>query len=102
MLPDDVVSAYYQQVEGASMSEEEGGYTFPCSAQLPSLTISISGYNAVIPSELLNFQSVGETCMGGLQSSGGSGLNIFGDIFLKSQYVVFNSDGPQLGFAPQA
>ena len=102
MLPDEVVQAYYQQVQGAQNSQEEGGYTFPCDAQLPPLTITIGGYNAVIPGDLINFQNVGGSCMGGLQSSGGTGMNIFGDIFLKSQYVVFNSNGPQLGFAPQA
>ena len=103
MLSDDVVEAYYKQVPGAAMNEEQGGYAFPCSSQLPSLTITISGYNAVISGNLLNFQSVGGgSCLGGLQSSQGTGMNIFGDIFLKSQYVVFSSDGPKLGFAPQA
>ena len=108
MLPDNVVQAYYKQVQGASNNSQAGGYTFPCSAQLPSLTIAIGAYNAVIPGELLNFESSGGTCFGGLQSSGSSGLNIFGDIFLKCQYVVFIADspspqnGPQIGFAPQA
>jgi aspergillopepsin I len=45
----------------------------------------------------------GATCFGGLQSNAGIGFSIFGDIFLKSQYVVFDvSQGsPRIGFGQQ-
>jgi aspergillopepsin I len=43
------------------------------------------------------------TCFGGLQSDAGVGFSIFGDIFLKSQYVVFDQStgSPRIGFGQQ-
>lgn len=38
-------------------------------------------------------------CFGGLQSSSQIGTNIFGDVFLKAVFAVFDPSGPQLGFA---
>ena len=39
-------------------------------------------------------------CFGGLQPLAGTEFAVLGDIFLKSQYVVFNqSPSPMIGFA---
>ncbi|KAG0161311.1 hypothetical protein PDIDSM_8845 [Penicillium digitatum] len=105
LLPDSVVDAYYRQVKGARNSDSAGGYVFPCSANLPDFTVTISGYDAVVPGSLINYASVNpgsSSCFGGIQSNTGLGFSIFGDFFLKSQYVVFDSEGPSLGFAAQA
>lgn len=105
LLDDTVVSAYYGQVSGAQNSQADGGYVFPCSATLPDFSVTIAGYQAVVPGAYINFQPVdqtGQTCFGGIQSNAGIGFSIFGDVFLKSQYVVFDASGPQLGFAAQA
>lgn len=103
LLPDDVISAYYGQVSGSSNSQTDGGYIFSCDATLPDLTLQIEGYAAVVPGSYLNYAPASESgsCFGGLQSNDGIGQSIFGDIFLKSQFVVFDdaSGGPQLGFA---
>ncbi|KAL9001071.1 MAG: hypothetical protein Q9188_005538 [Gyalolechia gomerana] len=102
-LPDAIVDAYYGAVDGAQNDQQQGGYTYPCSAELPDISFGIGGYTAVVPGSYVNYAPVdasGTTCFGGIQSSAGIGLNIFGDIFLKSQFVVFQGgDNPQLGFA---
>ena len=122
LLGDDTVSAYYEQVQGSQNSQEQGGYIFPCSATLPDFTVTISGYDAVVPGSLINFAPVDGTsefnltaggeqcansspdCFGGIQSDSGVGQAIYGDIFLKSQFVVFDrtQDTPRLGFAAKA
>lgn len=62
-------------------------------------------YKAVTPGKYIKMAAVGEDesiCFGGIQSSDGMEFSIFGDVFLKNQYVVFDAEGPRLGFAPQA
>ncbi|KAL8735769.1 MAG: hypothetical protein Q9166_000632 [cf. Caloplaca sp. 2 TL-2023] len=102
-LPDNIVDAYYGSVSGANNDEQQGGYVYPCNTDLPDISFGIGSYTAVVPGSYVNYAPVddsGVTCFGGIQSSAGIGLNIFGDIFLKSQFVVFQGgDNPQLGFA---
>lgn len=102
-LGDDAVDTYYNSVNGASYDSSQGGYTFPCSSTLPSLSVSIGSSFASISGSILNFGAVdqsGETCFGGLQSGGDSSQNIYGDVFLNANYGVFDSNGPRFGFAP--
>ncbi|KAJ8069165.1 hypothetical protein OCU04_002837 [Sclerotinia nivalis] len=101
LMSDAVNSAYYAQVKGASYSNSEGGYVFPCSATLPTLSFKIGNTYVTIPSNLLNYGvASGSTCYGALQSAGGGSQNIYGDVFFNAYYVVFDKSGPSLGFAP--
>ncbi|KAK4964048.1 hypothetical protein LTR66_006240 [Elasticomyces elasticus] len=103
-LPPTIVSAYYAKVNGATYNTAQGGYIFPCSATLPSFTAIIGGTKHTVPGSYINYAPVSSTqCFGGIQRNTGIGFSIFGDIFLKSQFVVFNAAStPQLGFAQQA
>lgn len=103
-LPDNVVEEYYQGVQGARYNTRVGGVTFPCSsaASLPPLSIIIANSAVTIPPAYMNqgpTKPNGTTCIGSLQSSINLGLNIFGDVFLKACYVVFDAGNMQLGFA---
>ena len=88
-------------MSGARYDSRQGGIVFDCSTTLPDITLSIGGYAATVPGAYLNYaplDSTGQTCYGGLQY-GPSGLSILGDVFLKSQYVVFNYQTPSFGIA---
>ncbi|KAJ5178303.1 Peptidase aspartic catalytic [Penicillium coprophilum] len=106
----DVAEAYYKQVDGAIFANNANGYIFPCTSSLPSLSVAIgAGYSATIPGSFMNWSEVGtntttgETlCYGGVQSSGSSSMAIYGDVFLKALFVVFDQRGPSLGFAAPA
>ncbi|KAL6237264.1 aspartic protease pep1 [Aspergillus navahoensis] len=104
MIDQSIAEDYYSQVPFAYNNFFYGGWTFPCSTRLPSFTVTINGYDAVIPGEHIKYAPVTDgssTCFGGIQENQGLPFSILGDVFLKSQYVVFDSEGPQLGFAPQ-
>ena len=105
LIDDAIVTAYYKAVSGAKFDQSQGGYTYPCSATLPDISFQIGTYKATVPGSYVNYAPIdnsGATCFGGIQSSQGIGFNIFGDIFLKSQFVVFDgASSPRLGFAPK-
>ena len=60
-LPDAAVSAYYAKVPGAFNSPTVGGYVFPCSATLPSITLGIGAYRAVVPGSYINYAPASST-----------------------------------------
>jgi aspergillopepsin I len=62
LLDDDIVSAYYAKVSGASYDNSQGGYVFPCTATLPSFTLKIGSYDAVIPGTYMNYAPATGTC----------------------------------------
>lgn len=57
-LPDAVVQDYYGAVPSASYSPNQGGYTFPCGTSLPSISLSIGTYLALIPGSFLNYAPI--------------------------------------------
>jgi aspergillopepsin I len=72
---------------------------------LPDISVVVGGVPLVVPGININFQSLGGgSCYGGLQRDNSKTAYIFGDVFLKGLYVVFEHprDGPaRLGFAQQ-
>lgn len=61
LLPDDVVRSYYDQVPSASYAPSQGGYTFACGENLPSVTIVIGNYDAVVPGPFIEYAPIDDT-----------------------------------------
>jgi len=104
VIDDSILNKYYAQVSGAQNSDEDGGWVFPCSSKLPNFSITVGGVKQTIPGTYINYSPIGDgNCYGGLQSNAGLGLSIFGDIFLKSKYIIFDlsTGSPRAGFAQQ-
>jgi len=104
LVDPDVAEAYYAKVSGSYSSDSIGGYVYPCSETLPAFAVAIgSEYMANVPSDGITFTTVDEsTCFGGIQSNGGSGLQIYGDALLKYHFVVFDGKNKVLGMASKS
>ncbi|KLU82260.1 aspergillopepsin-F [Magnaporthiopsis poae ATCC 64411] len=97
-----VVEAYYSQVPGAKNDQAAGGITIPCDAAMPDLKLDVGGVMAKVRGSDIVFAKVeNNTCFGGMQVSTNS-VQIYGDIFFKSQFVVFNGGNKTLGVADHA
>lgn len=60
-LPDNVVDAYYGPVSSASYDSTQGGYTFPCGTTLPSITLAVGDYGAVVPGSFVEYAPIDQT-----------------------------------------
>jgi hypothetical protein len=107
--PDASVQTYFDKVPGANYSTKEYGYLVPCDAQLPDFLWEITDdagnvlKGAVPGAYLIYAHTTDEMCFAGLQSTSAfSGVQgIFGDIFLKSGFFVFDIKGKRFGAAPK-
>lgn len=101
-----IAKAYYAKVAGAKVDAQQGGYVFPCSAKLPDFSVTFGGVKQTVPGKYVNYAPLttgSTTCYGGIQTNDGIGFSIFGDIFLKSKYVIHEMGAtPRIGFAAQA
>lgn len=109
LMPDQAVQAYYAQIRSAQNNAQVGGYVFDCTETPPSFTTIINGYQAVIPGDIIKFAPVdgnsiatSQSCFGGIQSNMGLGFAIYGDIFLKAQFTVFDGGNMRIGFAAKS
>ncbi|KAK6509663.1 Type I transmembrane sorting receptor [Arthrobotrys musiformis] len=104
LVSNAIAKQYYATVKGSKLDEEQGGYTIPCSSQLPDITISVGNKKATVPGSLINYAPIedgSKTCFGGLQGYDGN-MYIYGDIFFKAFFSVFDYENKQFGFAPKS
>ncbi|KAK3899635.1 aspartic peptidase domain-containing protein [Staphylotrichum tortipilum] len=111
LLSRPTAELYYGSVPGAWRNYTLGGiWTFPCSGyKLPDFEIGlvadIGGVEEAViavPGRYMNYSAFTDgtgTCMGGLQEWGYDEFGIFGDVFLKAVYAVFDVGAARIGFA---
>jgi Eukaryotic aspartyl protease len=111
LVNDDVLPAIYEPV-GGFFDNSTGAWLFPANfstSDLPTITMPVGGYNVTLSPEDLIFDTVDIPgfVIGGIQSNGGFGVVIFGDVWLRNVYAVFDlgsGDGKDFtfGFVPRA
>ncbi|KAK4704863.1 hypothetical protein P7C70_g1350, partial [Phenoliferia sp. Uapishka_3] len=103
LLPDSAVTAIYDAIPGAKLDSSQGGYVYPASATIPSLTFAVGDNFFTLNAEDFAYGDATDGFVfGGIQSAGNLGFSIFGDIFLKSVYVVFDQGSSRIGMAQRS
>ncbi|EGC44783.1 propenicillopepsin-JT2 [Histoplasma capsulatum var. duboisii H88] len=110
LLPEPIVHDYHSKIPGSTKASSQlnpflNGWIFPCNATIQSFSLIVENdYRATIPPEHIILQPFyvsggSPMCFGSIQVA--IHEIVFGDIFFKSQYVVFDTAGPRVGFARQ-
>jgi len=85
----------------AGYSSDYQAYIFPCQADIPTFGVSVGNRMVTVPKEYVNYANLDDTdtwCYGGIQDNGGFELQIYGDVFFRSTFAVFeNSTGASGG-----
>ncbi|OAA58730.1 endothiapepsin precursor [Cordyceps fumosorosea ARSEF 2679] len=104
-LPTDIADDYWNHVDSAQKVEVSAGqylYVFDCSTSLPTFSFGVGSGRITIHSDNLNFApNDGNTCVGGIGGIPGN-LAIWGDVALKSGFVVYDDGNNRLGWAEGA
>jgi len=102
MIPDHILDEYVNKT-GATYNTTYGAYQAPDEIPDLSLTFEFQGVNITLPpSELWRPLVKGDPriLLSIVPSSQSGGLNILGDSFLRSAYVVWDLDHKKVGLAP--
>ncbi|KID95835.1 aspartyl protease, partial [Metarhizium majus ARSEF 297] len=105
ILPLAVVRTYWAAVPSAQPARlpQNAGYVwlFPCDTTLPDFIFAIGSGRVTVPGKDINYaKNDGSSCVGGIAYySGLNGLAIFGDVALKSSFVVYDDGNNRLGWA---
>jgi hypothetical protein len=82
------------------------GWVFPTSTDLtslPAVKLAIGDTLFTINPEELPFQDLGDgTYYGGIQSRGDQTFDIYGDVFLRSVYAIFDQGNTRFGCTQRA
>lgn len=106
LVGDDLCKAVYDAIPGAKLNNQQQGYVFPTStnlASLPKIQFAVGDTLFTVNPEELPFQDLGDgTYYGGIQSRGDQNFDIFGDVFLRSVYAIFDQGNKRFGATQRA
>ncbi|KJX92217.1 hypothetical protein TI39_contig5889g00004 [Zymoseptoria brevis] len=106
LVGDDLCEAVYGAIPGATKSTQQQGWVFPTStdlSSLPTVRLAIGDTLFTINPEELPFQDLGDgTFYGGIQSRGDQTFDIYGDVFLRSVYAIFDQGNTRFGCTQRA
>ncbi|EME44244.1 hypothetical protein DOTSEDRAFT_71924 [Dothistroma septosporum NZE10] len=106
LVGDDVCQAVYGAIPGAKQNTQQQGWVFPTSTDLstlPQVQFAVGDTLFTINPEELPFQDLGDgTYYGGIQSRGDQNFDIFGDVFLRSVYAIFDQGNQRFGATQRA
>ncbi|KAK6362646.1 Type I transmembrane sorting receptor [Orbilia blumenaviensis] len=108
LVSSGAAKAYYKTIPGAQANSQVGGYILPCASKtLPAFYFSVgsnmasvSGQNIIYGSSLGTIGGV-QYCFGSIQPISGNQY-IFGDVFFKQNFGVFDYGKTRFGFAPHS
>ena len=106
LVDDNFCQDVYGAIRGAKYDDSNQGWVFPSSvteSQLPVVQVDVGGQLFTINKENLGFADAGNGYMyGGIQSRGDMTFDIYGDVFLKSVYAIFDVGNKRFGCVQRA
>lgn len=105
LVSNEIAADYWSHAENStSVDGGSGGiqYNYPCKHTLPDFVLGVGDKNVTVPGKVLSYGTAGDhdQCVGGI--AGGDAIadsGVFGNIFLKGIFVVFDDDKMRIGFA---
>lgn len=106
LVPDYIAEDYFSGVNG-SYSTYSGNtkvwvYSCDLTDSLPDFVVGINGQNVTVPGNLFQYKEVGDgDCASGLAGADriSPDIAIFGDVFLKAIFTIFDDGNNRIGFA---
>ncbi|KAF2857454.1 acid protease [Piedraia hortae CBS 480.64] len=98
LMNDATCKEIYAQIEGAQESSTQQGWVFPTSATIPQIGLQLGNKTFYITEQAMKFQDLGDgTYYGGIQSVGDLGMDIWGDVWLRGVYAIFDQGNMRFG-----
>ncbi|KAK6357698.1 Type I transmembrane sorting receptor [Orbilia javanica] len=111
LVSSSAAKVYYSQVSGASYRSDMGAWVYPCtsdsSSSMPTISVPVGNNWIDVPGKYMTYayaNSAGTMCFGGLQSLGDTSTLpwIYGDVFFKGVYSVFDYGNKRFGIAQKS